>query len=364
MKSNIVKLITNALNDLCDQGILNRDHLKKPIVEETKDKKNGDFASNVAMANSKLAQLKPVELAKLITEAIPKTDFISKISIASPGFINFEISQNSFTDVIFKIIEKKENYGTSNYGKNKKVHIEFVSANPTGPLHVGHGRGAAYGSVIANLLSAIGFDVHTEYYVNDAGRQMDILAVSVWLRYLELIEPKFSNHFPNNGYRGDYIQDIAANLLRENKENYFFSLGEVFQNNLNLKSQEIDEEKIIDGLIERAKSLLGKASYDAIYEIGLETILNDIRQDLSFFNVEFDDWFFESSLVKLGLIDKTIKNLQEKKLTYKKDNAVWFKAKKFDDEKDRVLIRENGQYTYFASDIAYHLNKLEKGFLH
>ncbi len=363
MKSEIIKLIDNALKKLSDQGLLEKSQIKKFIVEEIKDKKFGDFSSNVSMVHSKSVKMKPIEFAESIVKAISKSDFISNISIAGPGFINFHLNKNLLSNIIFEINEKKENYGKSNYGKNKKIHIEFVSANPTGPLHVGHGRGAAYGSVIANLLNAIGFEVHREYYVNDAGRQMDILALSVWFRYLELIDSKFNEYFPTNCYQGDYIQDIAAKLLREQGDIYFFPLDKIFPEELNNKSQKLDEEKNIDFLISKAKSLLDKKDYDYIYNSGLNMILGDISNDLSLFKVDFDEWFYESSLLKKeNLIDKAMQYLGELGLTYKKDKAVWFRAKEFNDEKDRVLIRENGKYTYFASDIAYHLSKIEKGF--
>jgi arginyl-tRNA synthetase len=226
--------------------------------------------------------------------------------------------------------------------------IEFVSANPTGPLHVGHGRGAAYGAALANLLTAVSYKVHKEYYINDAGRQMDILAISVWLRYLELAGETLS--FPANAYQGDYIWDIAASLHREQGDKWRHTSSIVFDNLPDIA----DKELHIDGLIQRCQQLLGDSEYKKIFQRALDVITENIRLDLEQFGVVYDQWFPESSLT--SCIDRLAEH------TYKKDGALWFKSTSFGDEKDRVLVRDNGQFTYFASDIAYHLNKFERNF--
>jgi len=240
------------------------------------------------------------------------------------------------------------------------VQVEFVSANPTGPLHVGHGRGAAYGAVVADLLEAVGFDVHREYYVNDAGRQMDILATSVWLRYLELADEELL--FPANGYRGDYVWDIAATLHREHGNDYRHSAAEVFDAIPADEPAGGDKELHIDALIDRTKQLLGDNRYRFVFELALNTILDDIRDDLGLFGITYQDWFSEKSLVESGAVNKAIDKLRAAGHLYEKEGAWWFKSTDLGDEKDRVVIRDNGQMTYFASDIAYHMQKLERGF--
>ena len=248
------------------------------------------------------------------------------------------------------------------------MQVEFVSANPTGPLHVGHGRGAAFGATVANLLDAIGYQVHREYYVNDAGRQMNILATSIWLRYLEHCGEKF--RFPSNGYRGDYVRDIAARLYAERGGAYIVAAAQIFRN---LPQDEVrdedgaiviagDKEAHIDALVERAQKLLGDHHYRYIFERGLNTILDDIRDDLREFGVVYDEWYSERTLAECGAVNKTINRLRDSGYVYEQDGALWFRSSAFGDEKDRVVERENGQTTYFASDIAYHLDKFERGF--
>jgi arginyl-tRNA synthetase len=246
--------------------------------------------------------------------------------------------------------------------------VEFVSANPTGPLHVGHGRGAAFGATVANLLDAIGYQVQREYYVNDAGRQMNILAVSVWLRYLEHCGERFE--FPSNGYRGDYVRAIGARIYAEQGGAYVLPSTRIFQGlppdeirdaSGNLVSQG-DKEAYIDALVERAQTLLGERRYRAIFDLGLRTLLDDIRDDLREFGVVYEKWYSERTLEQSGLVDKAIERLGAADYLYEQDGALWFRSSAFGDEKDRVVKRENGQTTYFASDIAYHLEKFERGF--
>ena len=232
--------------------------------------------------------------------------------------------------------------------------MEFVSANPTGPLHVGHGRGAAYGDAVARLLAAAGYEVRREYYVNDAGRQVDILALSVWLRYLELCGEAVE--FPSNGYRGDYIWDIAADLHRRHGDEFKVDAGELFA--------EIPEEleARIDALIDRCKSSLGAAAYRIVFDQGCAALVENIRKDLLQFGVDFDNWFSERALLESGDIERALTTLRQNGHIYEKDGVTWFRAGDFGDEKDRAVMRANGTHTYFASDIAYHFNKGARGF--
>lgn len=354
MKDVISALLKSALTTLADQGVLDKQDIPADIkIDRTKDPKHGDFASNISLILAKKAGLNPRELAEKIIQTLPQHKAVTKIDIAGPGFINFTLAQDSHTQIIQHIITKKEQFGTSNHGKDQTIHIEYVSANPTGPLHVGHGRAAAYGSCVVNMLRALGFVVHNEYYVNDAGRQMNILATSVWLRFLEAHGAQFA--FPVNGYKGDYIRDIAkdldASLVRDIKD--------VFKN-IPADEPEGDKEAHIDALIEKAKTLLGD-DYKIVFDKALNSILDDIKDDLKEFGVTYNEWFSEKQLMDNGLIDHCIDVLKKADHLYDRDGALWFKTTDYGDDKDRVVRRANGQTTYFASDIAYHLNKLERG---
>lgn len=359
MKQHIHNVVESALAALIETEKLPKEFQAKVQVSSTKDRAQGDFATNAALLNAKLANMAPRALAELIVTEIAKDDAIDKIEIAGPGFINFFLASGAAQSIVLDILDKKENFGLSSEGEGKKVQIEFVSANPTGPLHVGHGRGAAYGATLANLLRAVGYDIYSEYYVNDAGRQMDILGTSVWLRYLDLAGEKIV--FPSNAYQGDYVWDIAATLHRDNGNKYRRAAVDVF-NNVGQDAPEGDKEIHIDDLIANAKSLLGKADYENVFNLGLDTLVGVIKNDLDHFGVVFDGWFAERSLTRKGLLEDSIKVLQDKGHLYEKEGTLWFKSTRFGDEKDRVVKRDNGQYTYFASDIAYHINKFERGF--
>lgn len=360
MKSLIENLVASTLDKLVAAGTLDAELVKPPVIERTRDKSHGDFATNAAMINAKVAKMPPRQLAEKLVEMLPDEQLVEKVEIAGPGFINFTLAPEAQYQLIPDILSQAEKFGRSDIGKNKKVQVEFVSANPTGPLHVGHGRGAVYGSVVADLLEAVGYDVHREYYVNDAGRQMDILATSVWLRYLELAGEELN--FPVNGYKGDYVWDIAANIHREHQDTYRFAAAEVFSNIPSDEPDGGDKEQHIDALIAKAHELLGDNHYRFIFEQGLNVILDDIRDDLSKFGINYQEWYSEKSLVESGAVNKAIELLRAKGQLYEKEGAWWFKSTDYGDEKDRVVIRDNGQTTYFASDIAYHLDKLERGF--
>jgi len=362
MKQIVEKLLVLTIRHLQQAGTLPGDLDYELRIERSRDKQHGHFASNVALSLDKACRCKPRGLAEKIVGALPASRDIKKVEIAGPGFINFFISDQTFLQIIPDILESGEAYGRNTIGNGHVVKVEFVSANPTGPLHVGHGRGAAYGAAVADLLVAAGFKVHREYYVNDAGRQMDILAVSLWLRYLELCGEAVT--FPSNGYRGNYVVDMAHSLRKQYEEKFLRSAPEVM-NNLPVDAtyeNNGDKEAHIDALIERTKHLLGHAGYRMVFEHGLNHILEDIRNDLQEFGVVYEEWYSEHSLHTSGAVDKAIERLRSSGHLYEKDGAWWFRSTDYGDEKDRVVIRENGQYTYFTSDIAYHMNKLERGF--
>jgi len=360
MKTQLEQLIQASLQQLQQNETLPGDI--KPVIkiDRTRDKSHGDFACNIAMMLAKPAGCNPRELAQKIVDCLPENTAFSKAEIAGPGFINFFLASGSYQQVISEIQTQGENYGRSQIGEGKSIQVEFVSANPTGPLHVGHGRGAAYGASVADLLEAVGFNVHREYYVNDAGRQMDILAASVWLRYLDLSGESIT--FPVNGYKGDYVWDVAATLHRENGDDYRHSSEIVFADLPADETDDGDKEAYIDAVINRAKHCLGERKYNEVFDLGLNTIIDDIRNDLKEFGVVYQDWYSERSLMKKGAVDKVIERLKLSEHVYEKNGALWFRSTDFGDEKDRVIVRDNGQSTYFASDIAYHAEKLERGF--
>ncbi len=366
MKENIESLLNQALDQLIADGLIET----KPALQitRTKDATHGDFTCNVAMMLAKQAGKAPREVAQAITDAIDTldagSDAIDKIEIAGPGFINIFLAQENTLNIIKDILSAGDSFGRSNVANQEKVQIEFVSANPTGPLHVGHGRGAAYGATLASLMRAVGFDVDCEYYVNDAGRQMNILATSVWLRYLEISGIEFT--FPVNGYKGDYIFDIANSIKSQHGDGFVFTADQVFQDihadEPDNEDDAGDKEKHIDDLITRAKHLLGNENYQRVFNAGLDSILADIRQDLEEFGVPYDNWYSEQTLADRGLIEKAVEQLQLAGHVEERNGALWFLSTKFGDEKDRVIIRDNGQATYFASDIAYHMDKFARGY--
>ena len=359
MKQNIQTIIDQALSSLQQSGQFPADLNINLQVTPSKDPAQGDFASNIALMLAKQIGMPPRQVAELLVEEIGTPAQIEKIDIAGPGFINFFVSADASNAVISRILSEGENYGRSNVGAGSKVQVEFVSANPTGPLHVGHGRGAAFGATLSSLLRYVGYDVESEYYVNDAGRQMDILGTSTWLRYLELCGVEVV--FPSNGYQGDYIWDMAADIHREYGERFQRTTGEVFAD-LPDDAPDGDKEKHVDGLIANARRLLGDEDYRIVFDAALNTLVEVIRDDLHQFGVDFEVWFSERSLADDGLIEQALERLKNNGYLYQDGGAWWFKSTEFGDEKDRVVKRDNGQTTYFASDIAYHMNKFDRGF--
>ncbi len=360
MKQKLETLLQQSIDALKSEGVLDQNIAPQITIERARDKRHGDFATNLALVLAKAAKINPRQLAEQIIASLPADSVVSKVEIAGPGFINFFINAETQFQIIKQIHDAGSQFGLSDIGAGKKIQVEFVSANPTGPLHVGHGRGAVYGSAVASLLQAVGFDVSKEYYVNDAGRQMDILATSIWLRYLEECGEVIP--FPSNGYRGEYIRDIAFTLHKDTGNEYRRPAELVLEDIPVDEPQGGDKEKHVDALIDRTKTLLGPSLYRDLFQAGLNVILEDIKEDLEEFGVTYQEWFSERLLMEDGSIKEALKRLDDAGYLYKKEGATWFASSRLGDEKDRVVVRENGQSTYFASDIAYHMNKLERGF--
>ena len=360
MKEHIEELLAQSLLHLQREGIL--PDTVEPVVqlERTRSPEYGEFASNVAMVLAKQAGMKPRDLAQVVIDHLPRSRQVAKLEIAGPGFINFYLDRCALTGVVKEILRSGDRFAELIPARTEKITIEYVSANPTGPLHVGHGRGAAYGASMANILECAGHKVQREYYVNDNGRQMDILAACVWLRYLELCGERVN--FPENGYRGEYIYDIARSIRVENGDKWRFTNQEVEDGLPPSLAQGGNGEVHIDALIKQARELLGDDGYAVFFDAALDSILDDIKDDLGEFGVRFDRWFSESELEESGSVQLAIDRLRENGHLYEQNGALWFRASELGDEKDRVVVRENGRATYFASDIAYFLNKLERGF--
>ena len=308
------------------------------------------------MVLAKRAGLKPRDLAEQLCKALPASDLLSRAEVAGSGFINLFLSPGSYQSLPGDIRSRGAAYGTSDVGAGEKVMVEFVSANPTGPLHVGHGRGAAYGDALARVLRAAGYDAISEYYINDAGRQMDILALSVWLRYLELCGETVL--FPRAAYQGDYIFDIAATLHRENDDRYRTEAQPLFAD------VPEEDDPLLDTLISLAKTILADDGFGRIHGLARDTLVKDIRSDLERFGVSYQTWFSEQSLIDSEAVSRAIDSLKETEFLYEREGAWWFRSTEFGDEKDRVVLRANGNHTYFATDIAYHRDKIQRGFSH
>ncbi|MDA3787698.1 MAG: arginine--tRNA ligase [Desulfobacula sp.] len=340
MKHKIRTIVLNAAQKGFENGLLPSDHVPEMEIEEPRNPSHGDFSTNFAMVSAAIQKMPPRKIAESLVSSIETlgeaqeeisgetANLIEKVEIAGPGFINFFLSNKAWHPVVDRILEQDKRYGASDMGGNEKVQVEFVSANPTGPLHVGHGRGAAVGDSVGNILCFAGFDVQKEYYINDSGRQIRTLGTSVWLRLLQKTGKEIE--FPDDCYQGNYIKDLAGKIL----------------------------EKEGDDFIQRDE----KEAIDACAKFAAKKILVNIKEDLSSFGVTFDHWFSEQSLYDSGRVQKTIEDFKSKDLIYKEDGALWFRTQDFGDEKNRVVVRNNGLNTYFASDIAYHMEKYERGF--
>ena len=360
LREQVREWVSQAVSQAMAEGALALDELPNIVIDRPRDPSHGDFACPVALGLAKTLRAKPRDIATTITGFLQDNPLLERTEIAGPGFINLYLSGAAHYALVDIVRVQRDGFGRSQLGQGKRVQIEFVSSNPTGPLHVGHGRGAAYGAAVADILAAVGYDVEREYYVNDAGRQMNILTVSVWLRYLELCGETIP--FPANGYQGDYIFDIAADIHREQGDVYQHTASAVLAGLPADEANGGDKEIYIDALSERAKSLLGVDAFRATFDVTLDVIRGDIEKDLAGFGVVFQNWFSELSLVEGGAVEAAIERLREAGHLYEDGGALWFRSMDFGDEKDRVVVRDNGVGTYFASDIAYHLNKLERGF--
>lgn len=360
MKKYIRSLLEHALTALRDEGEFVLDPLPDIPVERSRSDDHGDFASPVALSLARMVGRKPREIAERIVARLPPSASIASVDIAGPGFINFRVATDAFAAAVRRILAAGPRGPEAAFGGGRRVQVEFVSANPTGPLHVGHGRGAAYGASIANILEAAGFDVEREYYINDAGRQMHILALSVWLRYLEQCGAAIA--FPSNGYRGAYVREMAARLERDVGGSFAVGADTLMDGVPADAPAGGDREVHVDALIARARSLLGPERYERVHTLARDMGVEDIRSDLAEFGVAFDVWFSERSLVDGGDVHRAVARLRERGHVYERDGALWFRSTAFGDEKDRVVVRENGESTYFASDIAYAANKLDRGF--
>ena len=338
-------------------------HLERP-----RDPTHGDFASNLAMQLARALKENPRKIADRLVHELPRSPWLLKAEVAGAGFINFTVVATAKTAVIGTVLAQGADYGRG-AKKPGKLQVEFVSANPTGPLHVGHGRGAAFGASLANLLAFAGHEVCREYYVNDAGRQMDILAVSTWLRYLEIFGEVVP--FPPNAYQGDYVREMAAQVREAHNNRYVHPAAAVLaccppaparrESGDYSKEEKEQLETHLDGLIAAAKDLLGE-EWHTIHQHALSEQLADCREDLEEYGVHFDCWFSEKSLYDTGLVAQAVAELEKRGHIYVQNGAKWFRSTHFGDEKDRVVQRDNGLYTYFASDIAYHANKFARGF--
>lgn len=367
MKNELERLLSAALKQLGEAGQLEG---VDPVawapgaitVERTRDSKHGDFTSNVAMRLAKAARRNPRELAQAIQAALPASPLVTRTEIAGAGFLNFHLNASANLEELARALAAGAAYGRSTeLGAGQRVFLEFVSANPTGPLHVGHGRQASYGATLGNLLEATGHAVHREYYINDAGRQVDILTLSVWLRYLEICGE--SHDFPVNGYKGAYVADIARALHARKAEAYRHPIAGVYEG-VPADAPTGDKERHVDALIDRMHALLGAAGYEDVLDSSLAGMLEDIRGDLAEFGVRFDRWYSERTLTTGGAIEHALDVLRGQGRLYEKEGATWFRATEFGDDEDRVVVRANGEKTYFASDIAYHLEKRERGYDH
>jgi len=359
LKQELEQLLLASLGKLTGSVLAQMPAPSAVVVERTRDNRHGEFATNLALRLAKSAGRNPRELAADIVAALPASPLLSRAEVAGAGFINFHLTAEAYARELASIHALGGAYGESRLGQGERVLVEFVSANPTGPLHVGHGRQAAYGATLANILTAVGFEVAREYYINDAGRQMDILAVSTWVRYLGLWGEELP--FPHNGYRGDYVLPLAHQLRALVREQLRRPAASVLAN-LPADAPAGDKETYIDALIARARELLGTEGFRQVLELSLAEMLADIRNDLGEFGVRFDHWSSERALADSGAIDHALAVLESRGRLQRRDGALWFRASEFGDEKDRVVVRENGQKTYFASDIAYHLQKRERGF--
>ncbi len=355
MKAKIQDLLAQSIDRMVALKELSADAVPETLpVEASRRAGQGDYATGLAMSMARASGMKPRDLATRIQANLPSASFVERTVIAGPGFINFFLAKEALTGLVGEILERGDNFGKSAQGSLSRILIEFVSANPNGPLHVGHGRGAAFGDALARLLRAAGHHVDTEYYVNDLGRQMDILCVSVWIRYLQIHDLKIE--LPDGAYQGQYIVESARKL--KHKDGSSLVSAEAAQIDIRLD----DRDAALTELISRTRQILGEDVFFQLRDDILNDMVEMIRSDLILFGVEHDRWFYESQVSEQGDVDRAIKELREHGFLYEADGATWFRSSEFGDEKDRVVVRANGDLTYFASDIAYHLDKMRRDY--
>jgi len=353
LKDKLKKLLQKTI---ASEKTLVNNGLKNLEIEISRSIKpdHGDFSSNIALKLSKRVGLNPFQLATSISSSIDKPSWLKKTEVVQPGFINFFIGSEVKADVLISIIDKQSGFGSQDPGSKESILLEFVSSNPTGPLHVGHGRHAAFGDSLAKLLKKAGHLVETEYYINDAGRQIDILALSVLIEGINLSGGKITP--PKACYQGQYIKGIAKSI---NKKQL------VSIDNLSLTkigTKDLDEDEEIDVLVSAAKDSMGVDAFEKVTEVVCQHVLQTIKKDLSDFGVEYDHWFSEKNMIKASKINNVVKHLEATNSLVRKDGATWLKTTNYGDDKDRVIIREDGRSTYFASDIGYHADKKARGF--
>jgi len=327
MKDRLRRQIGDALQTCFDNEVLHSGVVPEVQIEVPGNPEHGDFSSNLAMTMARAEKKAPRQIAEALVAALGDCTFLSKVEIAGPGFINFTLVPTCWYEVLDDITVKGDQYGFSQYGQGRKVQVEFVSANPTGPLHIGHGRGAAVGDAVASILQAAGFDVQREYYVNDAGNQVAILGRSIWMRLRE--QSGETIVFPEDGYQGEYIRDLAAKL---------------------------NEEDPVVATLEEGEAIKRCTAF------GVDKVLVWIAADLKAFGITFDKWFREQSLYDRNMVETELGKLADKGLSYEQDGALWLRTTDYGDDKDRVLIKSDGSPTYFASDVAYHMEKFDRGF--
>jgi arginyl-tRNA synthetase len=339
-------------------------------IDATKDAKHGDFATNVALVMAKPLGKPPRAVAEALIKALPPSPQVTKVELAGPGFINFFLAKDAFQSIVADVLAAGAQFGRAPVDPAKRVLVEFVSANPTGPLHVGHGRGAAYGDTLANLLTATGWTVWREFYINDAGRQVDVLAVSAWLRYLERLGETVQ--VPARGYPGAYLVATAEKLEARHGRQFLYAAAQIYnglppepaslENATDEQKEQIKagQEAYLDALIARVRNILGDA-YDTVQRFAVADQLAAIRTTLEGFNVRFDQWYSERELVETGAAEKARAQLRASGHTYEKEGALWFRTTEHGDDKDRVLVRANGTPTYFGNDLAYHVDKMNRG---
>jgi arginyl-tRNA synthetase len=366
LRDKLEQILRDALRKLETlkgwQGLASLD----PQLQRARELRHGDFSSNVAMRAAPALGIKPRDFADALVGALARSNLIARVDVAGPGFINFALAPDAYREELRAIHARGADYGSKAPGSGSRILIEYMSANPTGPLHVGHGRHAAYGASLANIMRRAGHTVEEEYYINDAGRQMNILAVSVWLRYAELGGNALP--FPKKCYQGDYVREIASELRNahgKSLQSASPTIAAAAAASAEAEKSNAEDgvvEERLDGVIAAIREALGEAKFRIVFAAALDSVLGDIKDDLREFSVEHQRWFSEQSLIDSGGVDTALKVLRERGILYVQDGATWFRSTQFGDDKDRVVIRENGQPTYFSSDIAYHLDKCRRGY--